>query len=221
MNTINRECALNIRLLVDIKNQTIQPGIKSVSDRRDSLGNGSGDTSQIVEVLLDCLGELNTSVDAILLGLADNIELVRIATNASGCSKISLLSFLAYVPYPESYTTVSALWSYCGLRADFDSYESERYNPKAKSALYSMMREVLAKNNAYREVYRESMEKYKKRGWDTGHCDLASLRVTAKVWLSHLHEVARMLAGEESTLKRAVERSDNIHYKEDFGWQIG
>jgi len=209
---------IDLRLLVDTKDKILVPGIKSTKDRIRALGKGTGDAWHILRCTIENMEDMLGMVDrGIMESLEDN-PLAEEALKVPACTPYPLASVLAYIPHPEDYDTVSALWSYAGFNPNTDNF---RFNPSARTAVYELAKKLVQGNNMYRELYRSKRRIYLSRDWEEGHANLAALRFVAKTFLIHLHETARTLAGKSTGYERAVELhgEDNIYHKEDYGWK--
>lgn len=218
MSTMTKEDALNLRLLSDMRCDVVVPGRKSIKDKCSALGNGYGVTRKIVKVMIACLNDLDRSITNEMTEIASHVGLVDMICKVPGCSVMAVVSFLAHVPYPEGYHSVSALWSYVGVGFVLED-EVMRYNRKAKAAVYRIAGGLISQNTAYKKLYKDTVEKYLSRGLQKGHADVAGRRAVAKVWLAHLYEVSRIMSGLTTSLEKSIEKyGDKVHLKEDFGW---
>lgn len=222
MKMLTDEESTNLRLLVDIYDQLLQPNIKSVVDKRRALGTGTGDTKGIIDVLLSWMKEIEKSVLAEIKSIVSDIELVGIASQTVDGDIVIIAKFLAYVPAPQDFHSVSALWSYMGFNP---ANEDPKCNPSARSAVYDIASKLISTNDAYRDLYSSSKEKYLEKHleeeWTIGHVEMAARRVVAKTWLAHLYETTLELIGRQTTYRASVERygEDKVYKKEKFGWK--
>lgn len=218
---LSLENAINLRLLVDMEYDILRPSKKSLEDKRDALGNGHGSTSEIFNVLLSCLEELSNSVNSELVKVASNMPIVKEATRVKGCQLAPVARVIAYIPNPEKFHSVAALWSYTGFSVnDTSAEELSMYHRKAKAAVYDLAGRLIGGNLAYYKLYKKMRARYLKRGFNEGHADVAAKRVVAKTWLSHLYETARELTGMQTSVDKAIERyGDDVRLKETYGWK--
>jgi len=216
---ISNEDALNLRLLADAKYRLLDPGIKSTADRRKALGDGTNSTKEIMDILQTYMSELVSSIDREIQSIAENTQLIQVASNVRGTQTILAASWFAYVPNPENYDTASKLWSYHGLNP---KAKKPRHSPFARKRLYELISKILIENQPYHQIYSRYKHKYTVEGLDEGHVHLASLRATSKLWLVHVHEVSRILADKSTNYNKSIETwgEDAIHEKEKFGWKI-
>lgn len=217
IKTMTEEQSTDLRILVDVRNKLLRPGLKSVRDRKSALGEGTKSVSNYVYTLSCILEDMEDASCREINRIANTIKLVGVVSNIPGCDKDAFVSFLAYVPRPEDYTSVSALWRYVGVDP---TDEDKSYNPDAKREAYNVVGRLISGNNHYYTLYKNKQAEYLDIGWSPGHSDIAAKRFVMKAWLAHLYETTRLMTGKETSVHEAIDRygEDAIHKKEDYGW---
>ena len=113
------------------------------------------------------------------------------------------------------FPTVSKLWRYAGLAPDQTRRRRGKkidWNPKLKTTLWKVVQSMIRKKSKYAEYYYKFRDEELKKGCTKLHARNRAIRKVAKLFLSHLWETERRMAGLPAGKSYVFEKLGHKHY---------
>lgn len=227
----------------------IENKMAAIKQGRDIAPPSTPGVSALQSLLSDYRGyenDLKTEV----ITLVQDIPLIQVMIEVPGVSWLTAARVAVYIPHPEERETVSKLWRYCGMSVQNGRAEhAKRFRRRPfcvplKTALRVLTKTMLDLGSPYKTVYNSALNKYlarpnlhycrrcRSRGdlchnpqshrlrWDSRHAENASIRYTAKVYLTHLWEASRILNALPTRATYVTEVLGHTirYHRTDFGW---
>jgi len=132
-----------------------------------------------------------------------------------GVGPILASAIVAYLGDVTRFPTVSKLWKYCGFSPDQASRERGKplgHNPKVKTILWRVGNQLLIHRSQYSAFYYQRKRVELGKGLDKNRAHSRALRYMLKIFLAHLWEVSRLMAGLEAGKPYVIEKLGHKDY---------
>ncbi len=221
-----------LRVLIDLRDRTIQKNRIAFGNRLTAINNGQDEADEktfaIVERWNDRFIALEEEVDEDIKDLASEYPIIDEMVAVKGVGPMLAAKVVAMIDIDRA-KTVSALWRYSGYgvtngeRDKPTKGEKLKYNKRLKQACYLVGGSFLKSNSPYRQIYDSAREYYEanRKDWTLGHQHNAAMRKMVKLWLSHLWLTWRSIEGLETNEPYVHSKLGHEHNytPEEFGWE--
>jgi len=143
-----------------------------------------------------------------------NNELTNWLLSIKGISEVTAAKLMSHINIKKS-STVSQLWRYCGLDAQYtkrkkgmtEEEAKKCGNPYLKKELLGVLGDNFIKQRTpvYRDIYDTEKQKQLDRGLTKGHAHARARRKMIKLFVAHYYEVAR--------------KSEDLPYREPYAFE--